>query len=104
MRKVTCDYVREGIETNRDAQMFADPRAVSVNPRRIPIQTPSAEICRLLIACAQNESAGCKSRRLDDLALEARLLLSVLLDARGAQAGEAVLVDGILPGEKFLDR
>src|ERR1700682_3987338 len=30
-------------------------------------------------------------------------LLPVLLDARGAQAGEAVLVDGILPGEEFLD-
>src|SRR5580704_5461629 len=30
-------------------------------------------------------------------------LLPVLLDARRAQAGEAVLVDGILPGEKFLD-
>jgi hypothetical protein len=32
------------------------------------------------------------------------VLLPVLLDARGAQAGEAVLVDRILPGEKFLDR
>src|SRR5436190_24245386 len=31
-------------------------------------------------------------------------LLAVLLDARGAQAGEAVLVDRILPGEEFLDR
>src|SRR5665213_522914 len=31
-------------------------------------------------------------------------LLSVLLDARGAQAGQAVLVDGILPGEELLDR
>src|ERR1700722_8999160 len=30
-------------------------------------------------------------------------LLPVLLDARRAQAGEAVLVDGILPGEEFLD-
>jgi hypothetical protein len=30
-------------------------------------------------------------------------LLPVLLDARGAQAGEAMLVDGILPGEEFLD-
>src|SRR5258708_14056369 len=30
-------------------------------------------------------------------------LLPVLLDARRAQAGEPVLVDGILPGEEFLD-
>jgi hypothetical protein len=31
-------------------------------------------------------------------------LLAVLLNARGAQAGQAVLVDGILPGQEFLDR
>jgi hypothetical protein len=31
-------------------------------------------------------------------------LLPVLLDARGAQAGEAVLVDRVLPGEEFFDR
>src|SRR5215471_20207646 len=31
-------------------------------------------------------------------------LLPVLLDARGAQAGEAMLVDRILPGEELLDR
>ena len=30
-------------------------------------------------------------------------LLAVLLDARGAQAGEAVLVDRILPGQEFFD-
>jgi hypothetical protein len=30
-------------------------------------------------------------------------LLTVLLDTRRAQAGEAVLVDGVLPGEEFLD-
>jgi hypothetical protein len=30
-------------------------------------------------------------------------LLPVLLDARRAQAGKAMLVDGILPGEEFLD-
>src|SRR6266540_4288300 len=34
----------------------------------------------------------------------ARGLLPVLLDARRAQAGEAVLVDRVLPGEEFLDR
>src|SRR5207302_9947448 len=33
-----------------------------------------------------------------------RRLLPVLLDARGAQPGEAVTVDRILPGEEFLDR
>src|SRR6266496_4460847 len=32
------------------------------------------------------------------------VLLAILLNARGAQAGQAVLVDGILPGEEFLDR
>src|ERR1043166_7765499 len=31
-------------------------------------------------------------------------LLPILLDSRGAQAGEAVPVDGILPGEEFFDR
>src|SRR6185436_10274368 len=30
-------------------------------------------------------------------------LLPVLLDAGGAQAGEAVLVDGELPGQEFVD-
>src|ERR1700728_1051149 len=33
-----------------------------------------------------------------------RVLLTILLNARGAQAGEAVLVDRILPREKFLHR
>src|SRR5262245_63187788 len=31
-------------------------------------------------------------------------LLPVLLNAGGAQAGETVLIDGILPGQEFLDR
>src|ERR1041384_5342965 len=31
-------------------------------------------------------------------------LLPILLDARRAQAGEAVLVDRVLPGEEFFDR
>src|SRR5262245_22570076 len=31
-------------------------------------------------------------------------LLAILLDARGAQTGEAVLVDRVLPGQEFLDR
>ena len=31
-------------------------------------------------------------------------LLSVLLDAGGAQASETMLVDRCLPGEEFLDR
>jgi hypothetical protein len=30
-------------------------------------------------------------------------LLAVLLDAGGAQAGQAVLVDGELPGQEFVD-
>src|SRR5262245_65286776 len=32
------------------------------------------------------------------------LLLPILLDARGAQASEAMLIDRILPGEELLDR
>ena len=31
-------------------------------------------------------------------------LLAILLDAGGAQAGEAVLVDRELPGQEFVDR
>ena len=31
-------------------------------------------------------------------------LLAILLDAGGAQAGKAVLVDGELPGQKFINR
>ena len=30
-------------------------------------------------------------------------LLAVLLDAGGAQAGKAMLIDGKLPGKKFVD-
>jgi len=33
-----------------------------------------------------------------------RSLLAVLLDAGGAQAGQAMLVDGKLPGQEFVDR
>src|SRR6185295_9094833 len=33
-----------------------------------------------------------------------RVLLAVLLDARRAQTGQAVLVDRILPGQEFFDR
>jgi hypothetical protein len=32
-----------------------------------------------------------------------RSLLAVLLDAGGAQAGQAMLVDGKLPGQEFVD-
>ena len=31
-------------------------------------------------------------------------LLAILLDTRGAQTGEAVAVDRVLPGQEFLDR
>src|SRR3954464_4415541 len=33
-----------------------------------------------------------------------RSLLAILLDAGGAQASKAVLVDGELPGQEFVDR
>jgi hypothetical protein len=34
---------------------------------------------------------------------EEKGLLAVLLDARGAQTGQTMLVDGELPGQKFID-
>ena len=33
-----------------------------------------------------------------------RRLLPILLDARGAQPRKAMLIDGKLPGQKFVDR
>src|ERR1700761_2044505 len=33
-----------------------------------------------------------------------RALLAILLNARGAQPGQPVLIDRILPGQEFLDR
>jgi len=30
--------------------------------------------------------------------------LAILLDARGAQTGKTVLIDGKLPGQEFIDR
>ena len=39
-----------------------------------------------------------------DLGLILAGLLPVLLDTRGAQPGKAMLIDGKLPGEKFVDR
>src|SRR5580700_2237669 len=50
---------------------------------------------------AENAKAGHRGRL---LVTWWRRLLSVLLDARGAQTGQAVLVDRILPGQEFLDR
>jgi hypothetical protein len=52
----------------------------------------------------QKETAGQNGRRLTNWQERTwRALLTVLLDTRRAQAGKAVLVDGILPGEEFLD-
>ena len=53
---------------------------------------------------AKNETAGREGRRSFKDRERGDWLLAILLDARGAQAGEAVLVDRILPGEEFLDR
>src|ERR1700730_6554710 len=50
---------------------------------------------------SSKENAGHRGRRFE---LNWMGLLPVLLDARGAQAGEAVLVNGILPGQEFFDR
>jgi hypothetical protein len=35
--------------------------------------------------------------------MKRKLLLAVLLNARGAQTGKAMLVDGELPGQEFID-
>jgi hypothetical protein len=52
---------------------------------------------------APHENAGREGRRRMGEAF-AVVLSAVLLDARGAQAGEAMLIDRILPGEEFFDR
>ena len=43
-------------------------------------------------------------KRPQGLDLKRNGLVAVLLDARGAQAGKAVVVDGGLPGQEFFDR
>ena len=55
------------------------------------------------IGCCEKDSGGnFPSRRgWPDVLIEP--LLPVLLDASGAQAGETVLVDGVLPGQEFFD-
>src|SRR5215213_8591069 len=59
------------------------------------------------LACAVAADAQKQRRRREGRRVSERLrfaaLLPVLLDARRAQAGEAVAVDRILPGEEFLD-
>src|SRR2546421_11228304 len=42
-------------------------------------------------------------RRAVSISLRTEGLLPILLDTRGTQAGKAVAVDRILPGEEFLD-
>src|SRR6476469_4698587 len=51
----------------------------------------------------ESNSAG-SAPALDEAMRNAKRLLSILLDPRGAQAGKAVAVDRILPGEKLFDR
>src|SRR5215468_4666976 len=60
-------------------------------------------ICRPDVAPAQRQKRRPPGRRVVRRYAD-RALLPVLLDARGAQAGKAVLVDRILPGQEFLDR
>src|SRR5580765_3966390 len=53
----------------------------------------------------KNHTAGEGRRYINDSLMSmTAALLPILLDARGAQAGEAMLVDRILPGEEFLHR
>src|SRR6478672_9770342 len=51
------------------------------------------------MAAGKNVLAGTTGRDVLD-----ERLLPILLDAGGAQAGETMLVDGVLPGEEFFDR
>src|SRR4051812_46770515 len=52
----------------------------------------------------QKQQRRPKGRRAVSVSLGIGRLLPILLDTRGTQAGETVTVDGILPGEKLLDR
>jgi hypothetical protein len=59
-----------------------------------------------MVEPAQNEKdrlSARRSRSFKSLWVADRLL-AILLDAGGAQPGQAVLVDGKLPGEEFVDR
>src|ERR1043166_2644820 len=67
-------------------------RMVSGRPRGHPIRYSLFAI-RRRAAGAHSLFAGAEGA-----------LLPILLDSRGAQAGEAVAIDGILPGEEFFDR
>ena len=56
-------------------------------------------------ARARIASSTALRRRVDGLVRWIKsALLTVLLNTRGAQPGQAVLVDRILPGKEFLDR
>src|SRR5690348_15974052 len=52
--------------------------------------------------CRKKNIAGHGGRRV--LTGLNEVLQPILLDARGAQPGEAVLIDRVLPGEEFFDR
>src|SRR4029077_17459705 len=54
------------------------------------------------VGCARQQRRPC-GRRPVSKRLRIGRLLPVLLDTRGTQAGQAVTVDRILPGEEFLD-
>jgi hypothetical protein len=65
---------------------------------------------RQCVAVAHLDGAAAKRNRRQNVRrftnwqeVDWRALLTVLLDTRRTQAGKAVLVDGILPGEEFLD-
>src|SRR5262249_49239272 len=53
--------------------------------------------------CRRNDNAGARTPALRGSG-DAGGLLPVLLDARGAQAGEAMAVDRVLPGQEFFNR
>jgi len=53
---------------------------------------------------AANENAGLRPAFNGLVKRIKSALLAVLLNTRRAQAGKAVLIDRVLPGEEFLDR
>ena len=71
----------------------------SVDARVWPRRTSA----HLYVADSKKRPAGQSGRRFANGLERQSPLLTVLLDTRRAQAGKAVLVDGILPGEEFLD-
>src|SRR5690242_19655012 len=59
---------------------------------------------RIQSAYARQIQSDARFTRAPLIAEWRRLVLAVLLNARGAQSGKAVLVDGVLPGQELFNR